>query len=345
MLFRSYLSHFLISLVVARMKTIYTALFVAIAVLCLTSMPGRTLLGQDAGFVVDPGMGDDEAQLADLARPLEPQIEPTEVEPTGIDLITLFARGGYFMWPIGLMSLLVVALSVERIISFRRSKMVPRRFVRRLSELVRDGDGKLDAERAYDFCRDSPSAASSVVAAMLMRTGRPLAEIVAAAGETAQREADSYAAPIRWLNLAAAATPLMGLLGTVWGMIVAFHNSSNLTADRSRSEQLSEGIYTALVTTLAGLAVAIPAAILAQYLENRLSKMFHRIETLAFSLAPSLEHYVGRERMDSSARLRPMSGGGSNGSAVPPVVRGSESDVRVRGTSEKTTGGSASGKR
>ena len=82
--------------------------------------------------------------------------------------------------------------------------------------------------------------------------------------------------------------PLMGLLGTVWGMIVAFHEATTLTPDRSRSEQLSEGIYTALVTTLAGLVVAIPAAILALYLENRLARLFHKVEKLAFDVAPGL---------------------------------------------------------
>lgn len=294
------------------------------------------------------GPGDDEAQLAELANPQEP-LEPAPTEATGIDLITLFSRGGYFMYPIALMSLLVVALSVERIVSFRRNKMIPRRLVRRLGDLVRDGNGSIDAERAYQICRENRSAASSVVSAMLMRTGRPLPEIEAAATETAQREADSYAAPIRWLNLAAAATPLMGLLGTVWGMIVAFHNSSTLTADRSRSEQLSEGIYTALVTTLAGLAVAIPAAIMAQYLENRLAKMFHRIETLAFSLAPTLEHYTGRERMDSSAKLRPIENATPNGSPPPVIMRPADSragdgERRVRGSSDKS-GETASGKR
>ena len=111
---------------------------------------------------------------------------------------------------------------------------------------------------------------------------------------------------IRWLNLAAAATPLMGLLGTVWGMIVAFHESTTLTADRSRSEQLSEGIYTALVTTLAGLVVAIPAAILAQYLENRVANLFHKIEQFAFELAPALERFQGRKCLRNDGGLYAM---------------------------------------
>jgi biopolymer transport protein ExbB len=108
------------------------------------------------------------------------------------------------------------------------------------------------------------------------------------------------------LTLAAAATPLMGLLGTVWGMIVAFHESTLLTPDRSRSEQLSEGIYTALVTTLAGLTVAIPAAILALYFENRLGKLFHRLEEFVFELSPAFARFTGHRRLDQEGVLRPM---------------------------------------
>jgi len=256
-----------------------------------------------------PAMGQETEDAAELARLASPapgtaaSLTPQADRPSGIDLISLIASGGILMWPIGLMSLLVVTLAVERLVSFRSSRMLPRDLVGRLGELAREGKGTLDVEGAIAACRQYRSAAASVVMAMLMRTGRPLGEIEQAAGEAAQREADLHSGPIRWLNFAAAATPLMGLFGTVWGMIVAFHNSTNLTAERSRSEQLSEGIYTALVTTLAGLAVAIPAAILAQYLENRLGKIFHRIESLTFSLAPGLEAYTGTHRLDMHAKL------------------------------------------
>lgn len=249
----------------------------------------------------------DDAELRALANPeSEPLSEEAAQPPSGIDLITLIGQGGNFMWPIGVMSMLVVTLAVERMLSFRRRRMLPRKLVRRLDELMGDGGNAFDPEAAFQACLENRSAAANVIAAMLMRTGRPLDEIERTGSDTAQREADGHAGPIRWLNLAAAATPLMGLLGTVWGMIIAFHTSSALTADRSRSEQLSEGIYVALVTTLAGLAVAIPAAIIAQYLENRLVKIFHRIEELAFTVAPALERFQGRMRMDADARLRPI---------------------------------------
>ena len=259
--------------------------------------------------------GDVEAALQGPPVP-----EPGAAEPSGISLLTLIYQGGWFVLPIALMSVLVVMLAVERFISLRQGKIIPARLVQRLGEMVRSEE-LFNPEQAYELCRERSSPTAQVVAAMLQRTGQPLSSIETAANETIQREADRCAAPVRWLTLAAAATPLMGLLGTVWGMIVAFHESSTLTADQSRSEQLSEGIYTALVTTLAGLAVAIPAAILAQYLENRISKLFHRIEELAFRIAPVLGQFAGRSRLDDSGRMRNAHPGilpGAPASALPP---------------------------
>jgi len=245
----------------------------------------------------------DEAMIQELLEPESPEpIAGAAPQPTGIDLLSLIAQGGGFMIPIGLMSLLVVTLAFERMLSLRRRRLVPPALVKKLQRLI-DPIERFSPSAALAACREHPSAAATAMSAMLLRTGQPLADVERAATEAVQREADDQAAPIRWLSLAAAATPLMGLLGTVWGMIKAFHEATTLTPDRSRSEQLSEGIYTALVTTLAGLAVAIPAAILAQYLENRLAKHFHRIERLAFSIAPALVRFVGRARLDPDGTL------------------------------------------
>lgn len=254
-------------------------------------------------------------------------------QPSGIDLLSLITRGGKFMIPIGLMSVLVVTLAVERLLSLRRRKVVPRRLERELRDLA-EPISIFDPAAALRICQNYRCVASRVVQTMLQRTGQPIGDIERAATETAQREADRYATPIRWLNLAAAATPLMGLLGTVWGMIVAFHESTTLTADRSRSEQLSEGIYTALVTTLAGLIVAIPAAMLAQYLENRVSKLFGRVEQLAFDLAPGLSRFVGNSRLNDRGTVQAIDNIGRAAKApTPPPV----SDGGTRSKPSKTT--------
>ena len=228
---------------------------------------------------------------------------PETTRTPGIDLLSLILSGGKFMIPIALMSLVVVTLAVERVIALQRHRIIPRDLHDHLEELATP-IAKFNPSTAYGVCLDHPSPAARVVGAMLLRTGQPLGEIERTASDAVQREVDQYTSPIRWLNLAAAATPLMGLLGTVWGMIVAFHESTSLTADRSRSEQLSEGIYTALVTTLAGLVVAIPAAIFAQYLENRVIKLFHSIQELAFDVAPGLTRFTGRRQLDVDGSLR-----------------------------------------
>ncbi len=267
--------------------------------------PGSRLAAQDAaqdaGLIVDTN----EIQSVLDEQPQSSDEVPAD-SPTSIDLLSLITRGGGFMIPIGLMSLLVVTLAAERLVSLRRGKVLPSELARSLEDEA-DPIEHFHPSAAFDLCEDYPSPLGRVIRSMLLRTGQPLADIERTAAETIQREADQCAAPIRWLNLAAAATPLMGLLGTVWGMIVAFHESTTLTADRSRSEQLSEGIYTALVTTLAGLVVAIPAAILAQYLENRVANLFHRIEQFAFELAPVLDRFQGQKRLHSDGTLHPMS--------------------------------------
>ena len=257
-------------------------------------------LAQDAGSSIDAA--DIQAVMQDQPSAV---VVSKNTDPPGIDLLTLVTRGGAFMIPIGLMSLMVVALAVERILSLRSAKMLPPELADELIDLATPIE-RFSPGIAFQSCHEYPSPASRVVTAMLLRTGQPLAEIERTAHETMDREADQQAASIRWLTLAAAATPLMGLLGTVWGMIVAFHESTALTADRSRSEQLSEGIYTALVTTLSGLIVAIPAAILALYLENRLAKLFHEIEEFAFKIAPGLAPYAGLQRLDKDGILHPM---------------------------------------
>ena len=267
----------------------------------------------------------DAAEIQSVMNEEPPAAPVAGATPSGIDLLTLMTRGGMFMIPIGIMSLMVVALAFERLLSLRQGRILPRPLAQDLADLS-DPIDCFDPPDALQVCQEFPSPAARVVTAMLQRTGQPVGEIERAATETIQREADKCAAPIRWLTLAAAATPLMGLLGTVWGMIVAFHESTTLTPDRSRSEQLSEGIYTALVTTLAGLVVAIPAAILALYLENRLAKLFHRVEELVFDLSPGFARFTGRRCLDGNGTLSPMEATPSPPKPPPPPRKSTQPD-------------------
>jgi biopolymer transport protein ExbB len=142
--------------------------------------------------------------------------------------------------------------------------------------------------------------------------------------EASEREAERLYANVRWLNLAAAVTPLMGLLGTVWGMIRAFHDTTLLAPGQDRADYLAEGIYVALVTTLAGLCVAIPAAIFSHYFEGRVQALFHQIDELLFNLLPQIERYEGRVRFgrqvserNSGEKPSPADAGLHRSSAAP----------------------------
>ena len=131
---------------------------------------------------------------------------------------------------------------------------------------------------------------------MLLKVGRPHSEVEHAVAEAADREANRLYANVRWLNFAAAVAPLLGLLGTVWGLIVSFHDTTHLLPGENKAEFLAKGIYIALVTTLAGLCVAIPAAFFSHMFEGRIQNLFHTIDELLFSLMPQVERYEGRVR-------------------------------------------------
>jgi biopolymer transport protein ExbB len=262
--------------------------------------PSAQLEDSDPGDTAPGDPSPDEAAPAPTARQ---QLD-------GINVFSLILKGGWFMLPIFLMSFLVVTFTIERFIALRAEKIIPDELITRLGQLGGQHGG-FDPRQAYRLCQQFPSTASNVIRAMLLKVGRPHSEVEHAVAEASEREAERIYANVRWLNLAAAVTPLLGLMGTVWGMIRAFHDTTQLAPGQNKADYLAEGIYVALVTTLGGLTVAIPAAILAHYFEGRITTMFHRIDELLFNLLPQVERYEGRVRF--SQKL------GDERSVPPPV--------------------------
>ena len=235
--------------------------------------------------------GDDDAQAAG---------DPGD----DFNLFQLLIKGGVFMIPIVGMSLLVVTFAVERTLGLRPGKVIPPELIEELGKLG-GGAGGFDPRQAYRICQKYPSAASNVIRAMLLKVGRPHSEVEHAVKEASDREADKLYANVRWLNLAAAVAPLLGLLGTVWGMIRAFHGTTKILPGQNKTEYLAAGIYGALITTLCGLVVAIPAAIFAHYLEGQVRNLFHKIDELLFNLMPQVERYEGRVRFSRQMEDNP----------------------------------------
>lgn len=245
-------------------------------------------------------------------------IAAPRAEIESINIFTLLVQGGPFMIPILLMSLLVVTFTIERFIGLRRDRVLPEALITGLGQLG-GPQGGFDPRKAYKLCQQYPSAAATVVRAMLLKIGRPHNELEHAVAEAGEREANRLYANVRWLILAAAVAPLLGLLGTVWGMIRAFHDTTQLTPDLNKADYLAEGIYVALVTTLGGLCVAIPAAIFAHYFEGRVQALFHQIDEMLFNLMPQVERFEGRVRFGRQAGDGEMTDQPENVPA-PPVA-------------------------
>jgi biopolymer transport protein ExbB len=209
----------------------------------------------------------------------------------------LFLQGGVLMWPIVAMSLVVLTFGIERLVALRGGRFLPPGLRDGIAKLVAGG---FDPRKAYRLCQEFPSAAADVLAAMLEKVGRPVPEIERAAEVAKDREASRLYANIRPISLAVTVTPLLGLLGTVQGMIMAFYTTANLEAGANRAAELASGIYVALITTFAGLCVAIPAAMIAHYLEGRILRGFRGVDDLVAAVLPQLERYENKGRLTAA---------------------------------------------
>ncbi len=227
----------------------------------------------------------EEAAKADANAPEMPKLE----------ILDLIRKGGILMWPIGLLSVIGLMFALERFVALRRSAILPKKLFRDIDTFL--APGAFSPQDVWGICERYPSPSARVIQAMLLKAGRAMPEVEAAVAEAKQVEATSMYNNVRWLTLVASLAPLLGLLGTVVGMIQAFFITANMPVGGSRGELLAGGIYTALVTTAAGLVVAIPAAMIAHWYEGRIQNAFR---TLDQRLVPLLEQV---EKLENGQRF------------------------------------------
>ena len=209
----------------------------------------------------------------------------------------LAVQGGVFMIPIGLCSIVVLAFSLERFVGLRSRKIVPPKLLVALQKLNSE-DAGMDPRQAYEVCQAHPSPLASVIRAAILKIGRPHSELEKAVEDTVAREADEMAHNIRPINVSVSISPLLGLLGTVQGMIMAFMVTSTTTATgAAKGQELAQGIYVALVTTFAGLCVAIPGILLASSLEGRIERLLRDMEDVFLEILPQFERFEGKLRV------------------------------------------------
>lgn len=193
----------------------------------------------------------------------------------GTSLLSIISAGGLLMAPIALCSLILCMFSLERAMSLRGSRIIPRPFIKRILEQLKAGE--LEKREAYRICRENKSPIATVLAAGVRRWGKPAQDVEKAVVDAGERLGNKLRKYLKLFNGISTITPLLGLLGTVIGMIQSF-NSIVATGAMGKPELLAAGISQALVTTAAGLTVAIPALIAYIYFSSRVDKLLMEID-------------------------------------------------------------------
>ncbi|MCM1071830.1 MAG: MotA/TolQ/ExbB proton channel family protein [[Clostridium] fimetarium] len=190
-----------------------------------------------------------------------------------LSLWDLCLRGGPLMIPIALLSLVCVYVFVERALVINRASREDATFMRRIRDYVHEGE----LESAHNLCKKNGSPYARLIDRGLSRIGRPVNDILAAVENTGNIEVATLSKGLPWLATTAAGAPMLGFLGTVIGMVQAFYDIAS-AGNSANIATFSSGIYTALVTTVAGLVVGVIALFAYNYLVARVNSVMNLLE-------------------------------------------------------------------
>lgn len=200
------------------------------------------------------------------------------VAPTGVDMQSVWTfveRGGVMMIPLALCSLIAIAVASERLLVLRRSKVIPKGVGSRCDEAITAG---LDTN---SFRAAERNPAARMLAAGMEKLGQSVDVVERHISAEGEHEVHGMRRGLRVLVVVTAAAPLLGLTGTVFGMIRAFQTVAMSSEALGKAELLAEGIYEAMITTAAGMLVAIPTLVLYHFLAGRVENLTHQLDRLA----------------------------------------------------------------
>jgi biopolymer transport protein ExbB len=204
-------------------------------------------------------------------------------------MIDLIVKGGVFMYPIIFCSIVALAVFIERIFLLRRKKIIPDDFIRQVEELIR----KEKFSEAVFLCQNNLSSISKIFLAGLRNAKKGMWLVKEAIEERGSREALILEKHVSILATIANLTPLLGLLGTVSGMIKTFKVIS--VQGMGNPAPLAGGIAEALITTAAGLTVAIPTLVVHRFLKDKANTLVFEMEEDSIRLVDLMEGLGGAE--------------------------------------------------
>lgn len=204
-----------------------------------------------------------------------------------MSLWELFNKGGWLMWVLLILGGIAIFIFVERYVAIRRASDFDLSFMNRIRDLI--SDGKIT--QATDLCHHTNTPIARMVEKGIERLGRPMNDVQTAIENVANLEVAKLEDGLPFLATIAGGAPMVGFLGTVLGMVQTFMDMSAAggTVDMAL---LSGGMYVAMVTTVGGLVVGIPAYFGYNYLVARIEKLVFRMEANSIAFMDILNQPV-----------------------------------------------------
>ena len=195
-----------------------------------------------------------------------------------------FTDAGPLIYPLGLCSLLAATITIERLYALRRRRVLPREII----EVVESVQPGRDFGVAIEVCRRNPGVFSNIMRKGLELAGEPWEVMRDAVLDTGRQETAILERHLVWLQTVAQAAPLLGLLGTVLGMIKVFAAIS--ISGLGNPQALSQGISEAMITTAVGLAIGIPTLVAYNLLTSKSEELITEIEAYSSGLVGRMRH-------------------------------------------------------
>lgn len=277
-----------------RQRTLWqaSALLMFIMAMFVASFPSSTLAYQepDGGGEATPAAAPaaepaDDAAAAPAAAPAAgaPAGGDNAAEPAETFLTWMIKASGAWGAALLLLSFVMVAIIMMNLLQVRRDNLLPEGFVAAFEDKL----NAKDYQGAYEISRNDDSLIARVLAAGLSRLNRGYEEAVEGMQEVGEEESMTMEHRLSYLALIGSVAPMIGLMGTVWGMIASFRTIATAPV-APKPKDLADGISTALFTTLEGLVVAIPAIIAYSLLRNRVSRLLLEVGRVSEGLMSRL---------------------------------------------------------
>ncbi len=196
-------------------------------------------------------------------------------------------KGGLMMIPLGVCSFIVLAVTIERLILLRRSRIVPRELERELGRVL-ESDGANVKRDALKVCRKSNSPMGRILESGVHQFGRPVEFVEKHVAAAAEHEVFELRKRLRVLSVITAAAPLIGLVGTIFGMIRAFQTVAMSGDALGKTELLAGGIYEAMISTAAGLIVAIPSLMLYHWIAGKIDRIVREMDRMGVVMSEAI---------------------------------------------------------